>query len=121
MSKADDAARLAKIKEDPAALAMLKHLEKKVKPERRLFPDLYVLELAEAAREAEGAQEQFIVFATYSSGRTTHVGGYFNTFESAAEAAETRRKYMEKNFPENKATYSIRRRVVFSTEWEDMQ
>jgi hypothetical protein len=52
MSKADDMARLEKIKQDPGAFAMLKHLEKKVKPERRLFPDLYVLELAEVYRKA---------------------------------------------------------------------
>jgi len=37
------------IKEDPVALAILKVMEK-VKPERRLYPDLYALEVAEAAR-----------------------------------------------------------------------
>jgi hypothetical protein len=51
MSKADDAVRLAAIKEDPVALAVFKVLTK-LKPERRLYPDLYALEVAEAARKA---------------------------------------------------------------------
>jgi hypothetical protein len=51
VSKADDDARMLKIKADPVAQEIFKALTK-LKPERRLYPDLYALELAEAARKA---------------------------------------------------------------------
>lgn len=51
MSKHDDELRMEKIKSDPVALAVYKALAK-LKPERRLYPDLYAFEVAQVAKAA---------------------------------------------------------------------
>ena len=51
MSKADDDARMAEIMTDTAAKAVFRVMEK-VPMEQRLYPDLYVMKVAQAARSA---------------------------------------------------------------------
>jgi len=51
MSKVEDDARMAEIMTDTVAKAVFKVMEK-VPMEQRLYPDLYVMKVAQAARSA---------------------------------------------------------------------